>query len=135
MTREERLALIEKLRADNDAAVIEVAERKAAREERGEYEPLVSKRLDVQPFDPAEAIADQLYQQRSYQARPTDSVVTADYLEAHEQAMIDATVAHVSEVLKPLQEQINRLEAELALVRSLARGEITLIGKHDAKAS
>ena len=71
MNKREREALIAKLQADTAATELDKAERKAAREARGEYfdDPIVTKHAHVHDFDVQAAIEEQLWQQRNYKTR------------------------------------------------------------------
>jgi hypothetical protein len=146
MTRAERLALIEKLRAEVDASTIELAERRQQRELNGEYfddlpQQVVTKSHD-DGFDVQAAIADQLWQQRNFQTRaPQPQSDAGDYpVTWRDMGAIADDLgedsgkqhAELKREIAALSDKVAKLETELHLVKALAKGELTLIGKRDA---
>jgi hypothetical protein len=131
MNRAEREAMIAKLEMENAAMLVDMAERKAARELNGDYDPIVSNSASTPNFDVEAAIRDQIYQRKSYvqpqPQQPEEQLVTLGCLASHADALIDATVEHVAEMIAPLQKRIADLEAKISLITNIATGNIKMI--------
>jgi hypothetical protein len=133
MNRAEREELIAKLEMENAAMAVDMAERKAARAARGEYDPIVSKSALTRNFDPGfdaqRCIDDQLWQQKNYPTpQPESRYVTMRDVDD----LVDVIAEEIGSQHNALQDRIERLEAELRLVRAMVSGSVlTIEGKRN----
>jgi hypothetical protein len=146
MDRAERLALIEKLRAESDATAIEIEKSRQQRYLNGDFDPLptmqpvITKSNDDNGFDVQQCIADQEFQlqrksmvYKTQQPQASEFVTWTAFEDALE-AVADETFGLLASDFKKVRSEIAtlrntvaKLKSELAKVRALAKGEITLI--------
>jgi hypothetical protein len=152
MTRTERLALIEKLQLENDAAAIDMAQRKHQRELNGDFyddldrPPRLPQRVEKSnrgdDFNLQESIADQVYRQKRYVVEPPQQTTQPHTLDpatqklwndwvdqrinaaivAHEGALIDECVSFVREENERLRDMVSTLKNEMVLLRAMLGG-------------
>src|SRR2546423_1169438 len=130
MNKQEREALMTKLQLDNDAMAIDMAMRKKAREDAGDYDdPVVIKQARSSNFDPADAIADQEFRQRNYKARAKprkqtrdDELITMRVLHQALGLVADETFALLGSDFKKIRQEIATLRNTVATLEcELAR--------------
>src|SRR4051794_31942748 len=120
MDKQERRALQEKLRLANVESVIDMEQRRLAREANGDFSHrrLITKQAHVMDFDPASAILDQQFQEtqrRAYEPSTTtqqaepgdDQLVNVGYLRAYTDIAADTIFELLGQDIKSLRTAID----------------------------
>jgi len=134
----------DQLIADNQARISEIVadqtERRARRLANGDYDPLPTIMKSIRSdFDPLEAVAEIEYQQRRYGPAPQPQQQISDNDLVSRAALLKLLGEigdEVSGELDKLYARVEKVEAEVQLMRSVAGGGVALIeGRRDAKSA
>lgn len=128
MTREERLALIEKLKAEIEVGTAEVALSRQQRELDGIYDPLPTATVN-KSMDDSRLVFKTNHQ--ALQPRPQQRIATLknlQHLSSTVGSRLGQELTKIDTTTEELRSQIEELRGEVNLLRSLIKGEIKQIG-------